>query len=931
MHARVNGTRRELPTTADVTLLAWLRTTVGLTGAKNGCGKGVCGTCTVLVDGRPVRACRTSTARVPGTAIETIEGLAPPGYLHAIQQALIAEGAVQCGFCSPGVIMSAKALLDKTAHPTEREIRSALRGHLCRCTGYQPIVRAVDVAARMVASGTVVVPEAPESAATAPRKETVVGASVRDKRVVQKVTGGLPYAADQRPPEDALIGRFVYSEHASAEFSIDTTIARTLPGVYAVLTAADLPGENALGIIVDDQRAFADSRVSSVSDVLAFIVADDEGCAARAAEAIEVAYTPLEPVLSARDAVKPGAPLVCLRTKEMGRRPDNICHEQSLIRGDVEAATERAAVVVEGTFATQVVDPGFLEPEAGLSWQDETGRVHIAIGTQAAFDDRRQLARLLAIAEERIIIHQTPMGGAFGGKEDMLLQGALALGVIKTGRPVRVVLTREESFRLHPKRHAVQMFYRSAFASDGTLLAVESDVIADTGCYASLGPDILENILTFGAGPYAVDSLFLRGRLVYTNNPPAGAMRGFGVPQVTFAMESQMDEAAQRLDIDPIEIRRRNALRPGSFLASGHRMEAGTAVVETIDAVENALNTVAVPVDDERYVYGLGVASALKNVGFGHGFDEEAGARLRVESDGVSMRTGTFEYGQGSLTALEQLAAQTLGVPYEAVHVDYTETENSPETGPTTASRQTYLTGNAVVAACESLLGKVRRAAADRWGGTPEEWCVSGESGGEVVSQARGVRAAFYAAPFLGLEADHRYRAPDTEGFEPFLSKQADGVSRRTHWSYSFGTQAALVRVERASGKVAVLRVWAAQDCGRAINPLNVSAQIVGGVVQGVGYALTEEVRHESGRVITDNFDTYRMPRFNNAPEVIPIIVEIPDPRGPFGAKGMGEAPLLATAPAVTNAITAATGVRVSKLPVDPELLRTALAKGKSS
>ncbi len=675
---------------------------------------------------------------------------------------------------------------------------------------------------------------------------------------------------------------------------------------------------------MDDQRAFAEGMVSSTADVLAVVFADNDRIAEEALRLIEVTYIPMTPVLTPEEALAPGAPLVCLRTDEMKRRRDNVCHEQSLKRGDPAAEMAAAHLVVERTYRTQVVDPGFLEPESGLAAVDADGRIVVEVGTQAAFDDRRQLARLLAIPEERIIVRQIPTGGAFGGKEDIILHFALALGALRTGRTVKMVLSREESFRLHPKRHPVRMDYRTGFDESGRIVALEADIVGDTGCYASLGPDILENFLTFGAGPYEVPALALTATIVYTNNPPAGAMRGFGVPQVAFAVEEQMDEAAHRLGLDPIEIRLQNALREGSTLATGQRMEAGTAIVETLHEVRNALATVEVPPDDDEYVYGLGIASAMKNIGFGHGFDEEAGAEMAVTKDGLRVATGTFEYGQGSLTVIEQLAAESAGVPVERVKLDFTATELSPETGPTTASRQTFLTGNAVVAAGRLLRERAARKAAEEWGGIAEDWRVTD---GRVENGSLSRSEPLFRAPFLGLASEYRYRAPDTEAFGPFLTVQKRGEARRTHWSYAYGTQAALVQVSRKNGAVTVLKVWAAQDCGRALNPLNVKNQIVGGVVQGVGYALSEEVVYENGHVRTDNFHTYRMPRPGDAPEVVPIIVEVPDPHGPYGAKGMGESPLLPTAPAVTNAIFNATGLRVESLPVDRALVKEALTR----
>ncbi|MFO7849214.1 MAG: molybdopterin cofactor-binding domain-containing protein, partial [Spirochaetia bacterium] len=663
--------------------------------------------------------------------------------------------------------------------------------------------------------------------------------------------------------------------------------------------------------------ALADGKIISIADPIAAVFASTPDAAESGVSALEINYTEEPGLFTPQEALDVQAPHI--------HEGGNICHQAHIYRGDVEGAFETAAAVSEGSFYTPAVDPGFMEPESGIAYIDENGRIVIEMGTQSAFDDRRQLAAALSLPEEQIVVKQLPMGGAFGAKEDITLQFALALAALKTGKPVRMSLDREQSFRVHPKRHPVFAKYRMAADSDGSLLAVQADIIADTGAYASLGPDILENMLTFGAGPYEVPNIDINGRLVYTNNPPSGAMRGFGVPQVAFMVEQLIDRLAEKLEKDPLEMRIHNALVPGHYLASGHRMEEGTAARDTLEALQATMGVFEKPADTEEWIYGIGYAAAMKNVGFGHGIDEEAGASLHICSDNIRMYCGTFEYGQGSLTALVQLAAEVIGVPFEAIELDFTETENSPETGATTASRQTFLTGNAVVCAAEKLREKIVSEACRVYGGEKNDWTVRS---GLLVNTDTNEEHQLFSSVFKGIEASHRYKAPKTDGFDdtpvPFRGRTGgtgsvnkELLSMRTHWSYAYTAQSALVRVHRRTGKIEVKKIWAAQDCGRALNPLNVRSQIEGGVIQGLGYALSEEVVYEQGRQKTDNFHSYRMPRSMQVPEIIPIIVEVPDPNGPFGAKGMGEVPLLATAPAVVNAVYNATGVRYNRLPLE--------------
>lgn len=916
----VNGREMTARVAPELSLMHFLREDLGLTGAKNGCNSGHCGTCTVILNGKAVRSCivKMKMPRVKGAVVETIENLSQNGTLHPLQHAFLEEDAVQCGFCTPGLILAAKVLLDDNPNPSDDEIREALNSNLCRCTGYGSIVKAVHKAAKMISAGIHVVH--PSTGTT--ELDNLIGASVVRKDSLQKVTGETKYA-DDLYKEGMLIGKVLWSAYPHAEIKdIDTSDAERVPGVALVLTAIDVPGDNRIGIIRRDQPALAEDKVRYIGDPVAVVFADTENAANSALDKIGVDYIPLPGVFSIEEAMSPTAPLV----HESG----NLCHKAQLDRGDVEQAFAEAAVVIERTYTTPFVEHAFLEPEAGIAYPTEDGGVIIEIGTQCAFDDRAQLADALALPVEKIRVIQIPVGGAFGGKEDIILHFFLALGALRTGRSVKMTLSRSESMRTHPKRHAAKMHYKTAASADGELLAVEAYSQIDTGAYSSLGPDILENMLTFGAGPYYVPHLRLVGEAYFTNNTFAGAMRGFGVPQVTFAMESQMDSMARALELDPFEFRRRNALDIGLSLPSDHILESSVGIKETIDQAKAALDEMIIPSNDDMKI-GIGVACGLKNIGFGHGLVEEAGAIVELTEGGsICVRVGISEYGQGSLTAIAQIAAQELNVPYGLVDIVGADTALTPPTGPTTASRQTYLSGNAVIAACRKLKKKIYRFAEQELHLPAESLEIRNGRLNHISSN----RTFELGALGTSLKAEERFRAPETTA--PFFEKESltddkKPVEQRTHWAYSYVTHVAIVGVHENTGDVKVLKFIAAHDVGRAINPKVIEGQILGGVVMGMGYGLSEEFIVDQGINITNTLRKCRLPTIKDQPEIVPIIVEDPEPNGPFGAKGVGEASILPTAAAIANAIYDAVGTRITSLPATKEKVLHAIQEARSS
>ncbi len=913
----VNGQEVKADVPEDMSLMRFLREEMGLTGTKNGCASGHCGACTVILNGRAARSClvKMGSPRLKDAQVETIEGLTKDGSLHPLQEAFIIHRAFQCGYCTPGMIVAAKALLDENPQPTAEEIKAALtrNRNTCRCTGYVNVVKAIQAAAEVIATGKKL-PEAPQ---VEPGQS--VGAFFIRQDAVEKVTGRTKYSGDF-VLENTLYGKILWSAHPHAEIlGLDPSAAEAMEGVALVLTAKDIPGKNQLGILKRDQPAIADEKVRYIGDPVAGVFAETEEIAQAALEKIVVDYRPLPGVFSPQEAAREDAPLV--------HEGGNLLHHALIERGDVEAAFEQCAVVFENSYHTPFIEHAFIEPEAGLGIPDEDGGVTIKIGTQCVFDDRTQLSEVLDMPEEKIRVVQLPIGGAFGAKEDILMHQFLALGALKTGRPVKIVFTRQESLRTHPKRHRTWLRFKTGADKDGHVLAVKADIVADTGAYASLGVDVLENMVVFACGPYYVPHVRLEGWAWYTNNVPAGAMRGFGANQVEFALETQMDMMARALKMDPFEFRHLNGLAAGLPTAADHVLEPGVAgIKETIAAAREALEKTHLP--ESKKKTGIGVACGVKNIGFGHGFPESAGAIVKLKADGSAQLLVTHhEYGQGALTAQAQLVAAELGVPFQRIEVQTPHTALTPPTGPTTASRQTFMTGNAVVMACRALKEELFSHAAEALEADPAQIALQGD---QLIDRATGKQIPL---SHLGAEfvAEKRYQAPSTA---PLLEGEAshygkpDFESRPTHWCYAYGTQVAIVEVDAESGQVKVLKVIAAHDVGRALNPPAIEGQIQGGVVMGMGYALSEEFVVEQGLNLTDSLHKCRLPTAAQTPEIVPVIVEVPHPQGPWGAKGLAEAPSLATAPAITNAIYDAVGVRVFSLPAAKEKIRQALEEG---
>ncbi|MEP0761578.1 MAG: molybdopterin-dependent oxidoreductase [Chloroflexota bacterium] len=920
LHITVNDKPYDLDVPESRTLAHVLRYDLGLTGTKIGCEEAECGLCTVLVDGTPVDSCIYPAFKAQGAAITTIEGLARGDELHPLQRAFVEHGAVQCGFCTPGLIMTAKALLDGNPAPSDHEIKVALKDTLCRCTGYTSVIHAIHSAASEL-RGEGPIPWQP--------RETVaplnaVGRPVPPQEIVDKVTGRARFADDYVFP-GMLVGRTLRAAYPHARITrIDTRKAKALPGVHAVLTHEDVPGKNIHGLIYADWPVLCADKVRYLGDAVAIVAADDADTAARALELIEVDYEPLPVVGDPQFAHSPEAPLVH-EEWETG----NLLKHIKVRAGDIAQGFAEADVIVEREYRTPTVEHAFMEPECAIGvpagYDAEHPKLTIYVGSQIPYEDRRQTATALGLPEDQIRVRGTLIGGGFGGKEDIAGQIHAAMLAQVTGRPVKMLYTRQESLLFHPKRHATIIRIRTGAKRDGTLTAVQATLYGDAGAYASLSDKVMTRATTHATGPYVVPHAKIDCYAMYTNNPPSGAFRGFGVTQSAFAVEQNMDVLAEALGMDPVELRRKNAQHVGATTATGQLLRESVGLLQTIEHVERDMRGDGTGFRwgwrEGNKAYGWGVACAYKNTGLGGGAPDRSTAEVEVFADSsAEVRTSSADMGQGLSVVLAQVTAEELGMPVERVRVLLSDTDLTPDGGPTTASRQTYVSGNAARHAAITMRQALAAAAAERLGVAPEQ--IRFEGGhlrangstvtiGDVVGWMRE----------QGQEAKVRYvyDAPKTQPL---------GTGGDMHFAFSYATQAALVEVDLETGAVKVLKVIAANDVGRAINPKTLEGQVEGGIVMGMGNCLTEEYIVEDGVPWSTLFARYKIPSIKHTPEIVSHFVEEQVSSGPFGAKGVGEITSINTTPAIANAIYHATGVRVYRIPVDQDALLRALKAG---
>ena len=826
-------------------LLAALREELDVTSPKDGCSpSGQCGCCTVLIDGKASVSCQISLARVAGKSITTLEGL-DPAERERISAAFAATGALQCGFCTPGILVRVKALIDKKGSGLTRDDAARYLGaHLCRCTGYSKILDAVEV----LASG-----QSPE--AIAPRG---IGSRGVKYESVELALGDRDYVDDLRVP-GMLHGALRLADHARADVvSISTAAALAMPGVEAVFTAADVPGELRVGIIHCDWPVFIPEggRTSYLGDVLAIVVADSREAAREAAKLVDVSYRPLRPLTDVLGAIDDPEDAVW-------ELEGNVLSRTEYRRGDVDAALAGSAHTVHEIFETQRVEHAFLEPESTLALPEPDGTLKVFSGGQGAWDDRNQIASVLKVAPEQVVVEQVSNGGAFGGKEDMSNQAQTALAAWLLNKPVKCTLSREESFLVHPKRHPIRMEYWAGCDEDGMLTALKARMVGDSGPYASVGMKVLERAAGHASGPYHLPVIDVESVAVRTNNPVCGAFRGFGANQAQFAMEGVIDRLAAGVGISAWEMRFRNAVTPGVVWGPGQVMDEGSLGARAcLDAIK--------PAYDEAVIDGkaVGLGFGLKNSGLGNGLLEIIKAVVRFSEDGrVEVRHCWTEMGQGVHTVALQVAVEELGVDPGLVRV-VVDTTRELGAGQTTGSRGTLMGAGAVADAC-------RRAVAD--GCRPE------------------------------VDYEGEYRVDWTNSLK-------DGLENPViHSVFSYAAQ--LVVFDRETGKID--KVLAVHDVGRAVNPLLCEGQIQGSVHMGLGYALSEEFpSDEEGRPQNMTLRSLGIIRPKDVPQIDTILVEVPQPRSPYGIKGVGEIGLVPTAGAVAGALHDLDGLWRSSLPM---------------
>ena len=837
-------------TDEDKPLLRYLRDDLHLYSVKDGCSEGACGTCTVIADGAAVKSCVLSTRRAAGKRIQTVEGLTDLEK-EAFVYAFGVSGSVQCGFCTPGMVMAGKALIDKNPNPSEEEIRGAIRGNLCRCTGYRKVIDGIRLAAAILRGEAAIDPGAEQG-------ETYgVGQRAFRVDVRKKVLGYGKYPDDVDMEGMAHVSA-VRSEYARARvLAIDASEALAMPGVVGVLTAEDVP-HNKVGHIQQDWDVMiAVGEVTRcVGDAICLVVAETEAILKAAKEKVRVTYEVLKPVTSIAEASAPDAPKV--------HSGGNLCQQRHVTRGDAAAALARSAHTVTKSFSTPFTEHAFLEPECAVAFPYMDG-IKILSADQGVYDTRREVSTMFGWEPERVVVENLLVGGGFGGKEDMSVQHICALAAWKYQRPVKAKFSRQESLRFHPKRHAMEGTFTLGCDENGIFTALDCELSMATGAYASLCGPALERACTHSVGPYTYQNTDIRGYGWYTNNPPAGAFRGFGVSQSEFALESMINLLAEKVGISPWEIRFRNAIEPGKALPNGQIADASTALKETLLAVKDVY---------EANRARAGIACAMKNSGVGVGLPDKGRAKLVIEDGVCVIYCAASDIGQGCLTVFCQDVAQATGLPLARIRNGSGSTECAPDSGTTSGSRQTLLSGEAVRGAAVQL-----KAALD-------------EAGGDL--DALNGREFFY------------------EYFEPTDRLGADVPNPKSHIAYGYATHVAILDDE---GRVKA--VYAAHDSGKVVNPTAIQGQIEGGVLMSMGYALTEDFPLEDG-VPKARFGTLGLLRAPQIPEIHAIYVEKEDllPVA-YGAKGIGEIAAIPTAPAIQGAYYALDGVFRTKLPLE--------------
>jgi aldehyde oxidoreductase len=845
----VNVNGRDYQYDKDMSLMDLLRDELGITSVKDGCKEGACGTCTVIIDGKTTRACVQKISRLEGKKIQTIEGFTQREK-DVFVYAFAAAGAVQCGFCIPGMVICGKALINQNPDPTRDDVKQAIKTNICRCTGYAKIEEAILLAAKMLREGL----EVPELKQTGKIGERTCRVDAEAKTL-----GTVKYANDYKF-DGMLYGKNVFSKYARAKvLSIDTSKAFEVPGVIAVYTAKDVPGNRYIGHLAQDWPGMiaVGEETKCIGDTLAMVVAETQEQAKEAVKAVVVEYEVLEPVLSPEEAAAPGAPSVhgegFMQFGKFRVPENNLFDHEEVKRGDAETAIANSKFVVEGTFNVPPQEHAFMEPETAVGLPDGDG-IMVITGGQGIYDEYHEISTYLGLPLEKVRIQSADaVGGGFGGKEDMSVQHQAALCAYLTKRPVKVSFSRQESINYHPKRHGMKIYCKIGCDENGILQGMKAKLTSDTGAYASLGGPVLQRACTHIGGPYNYQNMDIEGNAYYTNNPPAGAFRGFGVTQSCAVVESLVNELAEKAGLSGWEFRYRNAIKPGQSLPNGQIADEGTAMVETLEAVKE---------DFEKYEadpdYYVGIASAMKNAGIGVGIPDPGRSNIKIIDGKAHVRSSAGAIGQGVQTVMMQMVCETTGLTPEDVVIERPDTKYTPDAGTTTASRQTVFTGQATRIAATQLK--------------------------EALDKGNKLK---------DLE-DKLYIGEYDFKTDTFGSPKPNPIS---HIAYGFATH--LIVIDK-DGKI--VRVIAAHDSGRIVNPLSAEGQVEGGVAMGLGYGLTENFTLKDG-VPKFKLGTLGLIKSVQMPPVDVRFVEKTDPNGvAYGAKGIGEITCCLSAPAAQNA-----------------------------
>lgn len=900
-------------------LARYLREVLGLTGVKQSCdSEGACGACNVIVNGKAKRACLTKVSTLDQARVETIESLqyAPGETPHPLLQTVVQDGIFQCGYCAPGALLSAKALLDENPNPTEAEISRAISTVICRCAGLNRMDRSILRAAAILRG---------DEKSTWTQLD-----SEKEERILNRLTGREKFTNDLSFP-GMLFAKAVRAGVAHARvLKVDVSQAEGMPGVRKVLTARDLPGRNLMGSITPDQPVFCDENnpVRYVGDCLAVVVADTREQAEAAADAVKFELEALPVITTPEEALAQGAPVLHERLKEAHPEEPNVLAHFSTRKGEEDAGFAHADVVVEGDYEVPFVEHAYMEIETSIAVPQADGSITVYCGTQGPVEMQHQVAASLDLPIEKVRIAHQFMGGGFGGKEDITGQIHVALAAMLLGKPVKSTWSRAESIAVSTKRHAMHMHYKTGATRDGKLVAGEARILGDTGPYASVGMAVLGRTACFACGPYVVPHARVDSYAIHTNNAISGAFRGYGSPQVCFAAELQMDKLAEKLGMDPMELRLKNALDLGDTTITGDLMvpEVGVGIRACLEAVKQKLAELPLPEVGPDEKIGVGIAAGMKNVGLGNALPDSAGAKVTLESDGTFMvRHGATDMGQGVNDVMATIASHALDTPLKFIRVHTADTHEDPPGGMTTASRQTFVTGNAVLEASQNVRKQMWQAVSEEFNVPVEKIALQD---GVFVNRENGrtlISLKELATDGHSFESAVTYDPPTTQAPGKHAPVHAQPGNPPVHFAYDFGAQAAVVAVNSTTGAVRVLRIIAAHDVGKSILPRNVTGQIEGGVIQGVGYATSEAYVLENGIPKTTKYKDLGLLRFRDLPEIVPITVEDPHPRGPYGAKGMGELVITPTAPAIVNAIHNAVGIWVNSLPVTKEKVLAAI------